>query len=127
MSSSPLIGLVNGPHARVVAAKRQSRPSNEHDAIMPGLRRPRLAIHAERRSREQQVRIGTEIQVMRERRGWTRIELASRAGLGRMVESRIERGVGTTDILAKLGVGRRAEIAVWAASRPVLHSPRSRR
>ena len=25
-------------------------------------------------------------------------------------------------ILAKLGVGRRAEIAAWAASRPVLHS-----
>ncbi len=30
---------------------------------------------------------------MRERRSWNRKELAARAGLGRMVESRIERGV----------------------------------
>lgn len=35
---------------------------------------------------------------MRERRGWTRIELAERAGLGRMVESRIERGIGNPDL-----------------------------
>lgn len=35
---------------------------------------------------------------MRERRGWTRIELAARAGLGRMVESRIERGIGNPDL-----------------------------
>jgi len=35
---------------------------------------------------------------MRERRGWTRMELASRAGLGRMVESRIERGIGNPDL-----------------------------
>lgn len=65
---------------------------------MPGVRRPRLAIEAERRNREQQARIGAEIQAMRERRGWTRIELAARAGLGRMVESRIERGVATPDL-----------------------------
>jgi transcriptional regulator with XRE-family HTH domain len=65
---------------------------------MPGVRRPRLAIAVERRIREQQARIGSEIQEMRERRGWTRIELAARAGLGRMVESRIERGVGAFDL-----------------------------
>ncbi len=35
---------------------------------------------------------------MHERRGWTRVELAERAGLGRMVESRIERGVGSQDL-----------------------------
>ena len=55
-------------------------------------------MEAERRGREQQARIGAEIQALRERRGWTRIELAARAGLGRMVESRIERGTGTTDL-----------------------------
>jgi transcriptional regulator with XRE-family HTH domain len=65
---------------------------------MPGIRRPKLAIEAERRNREQHARIGAEIQTLRERRGWTRIELAARAGLGRMVESRIERGTGTTDL-----------------------------
>jgi transcriptional regulator with XRE-family HTH domain len=65
---------------------------------MPGIRRPRLAIDAERRSREQQARIGAEIQSMRERRGWTRVELAARAGLGRMVESRLERGLGHVDL-----------------------------
>jgi transcriptional regulator with XRE-family HTH domain len=65
---------------------------------MPGIRRPRLAVEAERRNREQQGRIGAEIQAMRERRGWTRIELAARAGLGRMVESRIERGMAAPDL-----------------------------
>jgi transcriptional regulator with XRE-family HTH domain len=65
---------------------------------MPGIRRPRLALEAQRRSREQQARIGGEIKALRERRGWTRVELAARAGLGRMVESRIERGIGTTDL-----------------------------
>lgn len=43
---------------------------------------------------------------MRERRGLTRTELARRAGLGRMVESRIERGVGSVDLdaLQRIGV-----------------------
>jgi DNA-binding CsgD family transcriptional regulator len=36
-------------------------------------------------------------------------------------------GAHVEHILAKLGVGRRAEIAVWAASRAVLHSRPSRR
>jgi len=69
-------------------------------AIMPGVRRPRLAVEADRRNQEQRARIGAEIQAMRERRGWTRVELASRAGLGRMVESRIERGVVDPDLNA---------------------------
>ena len=65
---------------------------------MPGIRRPQHAIDAERRNRQQLARIGAEIQAMRERRGWTRTELAHRASLGRMVESRIERGVGNPDL-----------------------------
>ena len=65
---------------------------------MPGVRRSKLAIEATRRNQEQRARVGGEIRVMRERRGWTRIELARRAGIGRMVESRIERGVGGMDL-----------------------------
>jgi len=43
---------------------------------------------------------------MRERRGWTRIELARRAGIGRMVVGRIERGATNPDIdvLQRIGV-----------------------
>lgn len=71
---------------------------NEHGAIMPGVRRPQRALEVDRRNRQLQARIGAEIQAMRERRGWTRIELARNAGLGRMVESRIERGIGNPDL-----------------------------
>jgi len=81
-----------------LAANRRRSAINEHGTIMPGVRRPQRAIDAERRNREQQARLGADIQAMRERRGWTRMELASRAGLGRMVESRIERGIGNPDL-----------------------------
>lgn len=71
---------------------------NEHGTIMPGIRRPQRALDLDRRNRELFARLGSEIQAMRERRGWTRTELAQRAGLGRMVESRIERGTGNPDL-----------------------------
>jgi transcriptional regulator with XRE-family HTH domain len=67
-------------------------------AIMPGIRRPKLAIEADRIGREMRARIGADIQRLRERRGLTRSELARRAGLGRMVEGRIERGVANPDL-----------------------------
>ncbi len=51
-----------------------------------------------RRLQEQRARIGAAIEAMRDRRGWTRIELARRAGLGRMVVSRVERGIGNPDL-----------------------------
>jgi len=54
--------------------------------------------------------------------GRTNVEIAEELRITRKtVASHVEH------ILAKLGVGRRSEIAVWAASRPVLHSPPSRR
>jgi DNA-binding CsgD family transcriptional regulator len=54
--------------------------------------------------------------------GLTNGEIAAELGIApKTAASHVEH------ILAKLGVGRRAEIAVWAASRPVLHSPPSRR
>jgi transcriptional regulator with XRE-family HTH domain len=65
---------------------------------MPGVRRSDLSIQAAQRSRDQRIRIGGEIRAMRERRGWSRTELARRAGIGRMVESRIERGETHLDI-----------------------------
>jgi transcriptional regulator with XRE-family HTH domain len=71
---------------------------NEHGTIMPGVRRPQRALDLDRRNRQLLARLGSEIQAMRERRGWTRTELAKRAGLGRMVESRIERGIGNPDL-----------------------------
>jgi transcriptional regulator with XRE-family HTH domain len=73
---------------------------------MPGVRRTQLAVEAARRTLEQKVRIGGDIRTMRERRGWTRTELASRAGIGRMVESRIERGATNLDldVLQRIGI-----------------------
>ena len=65
---------------------------------MPGVRRTALAIEADRLGRELRARTGADIQRHRERRGLTRSALAERAGLGRMVESRIERGVANADL-----------------------------
>ena len=59
---------------------------------------PQRAIDLDRRHRQLLARVGDEIEAMRERRGWTRTELAQRAGLGRMVESRVERGMGNPDL-----------------------------
>lgn len=61
-------------------------------AIVPAVRRSQLAIDAARHNHEQRTRVGAEVQVMRERRAGSRIELARRAGLGRMVVRRVERG-----------------------------------
>jgi transcriptional regulator with XRE-family HTH domain len=73
---------------------------------MPGVRRSDLATHATLRIREQRIRIGGEVRAMRERRGWTRTELARRAGIGRMVASRIERGESNldVDVLQRIGI-----------------------
>jgi transcriptional regulator with XRE-family HTH domain len=77
------------------------------------MRRSRLAVDAANRGLEQRIRIGGEIRAMRDRRGWTRTELARRAGLGRMVVSRIERGATNLDldVLQRLG---------FALGRPVI-------
>jgi DNA-binding CsgD family transcriptional regulator len=54
--------------------------------------------------------------------GLTNVEIAEELGIARKtVASHVEH------ILAKLAVERRSGVAAWAASRPVLHSPASRR
>lgn len=81
---------------------------------MPGVRRSQLAVEAARRNQEQRVRIGAEIRTMRVRRGLTRTELARRAGIGRMVESRVERGITNLDldVLQRIGVAMDRALAV---------------
>jgi DNA-binding CsgD family transcriptional regulator len=50
-------------------------------------------------------------------RGLTNVGIAETLGISRKTAS-----AHVEHILAKLGVGRRAEIAAWVAGRPVLHS-----
>jgi len=61
---------------------------------MAGVRRPNLAVEADRRNGEQLARAGREIREARLRRQLTQAQLARRAGVGRMIVSRIERGLG---------------------------------
>ena len=91
---------------------------------MPGVRRSQLAVEAARRAREQRIRIGGEIRAMRERRGWTRTELSRRAGIGRMVESRVERGQTNLDIdvLQRIGLAMDRPLIV-TFGRDLLEAP----
>ena len=87
---------------------------------MPGVRRSDLSIQATQRNSEQRIRIGTEVRAMRERRGLTRGELARRAGIGRMVESRIERAETNLDlnVLQRIGLALDRPLVVTFGSRP---------
>jgi transcriptional regulator with XRE-family HTH domain len=91
---------------------------------MPGVRRSQLAVDADRRNHEQRIRIGGEIRTMRERRSWTRTDLAQRAGIGRMVESRVERGTTNLDldVLQRIGTALGRPVVV-TFGRDVLETP----
>jgi transcriptional regulator with XRE-family HTH domain len=91
---------------------------------MPGVRRSQLSVEATRRTSEQRIRIGGEIRTMRERRGLTRIELARRAGIGRMVESRVERGATNLDldVLQRIGLAMGRPLVV-TFGRDLLEAP----
>ena len=65
---------------------------------MSGARRTRLAIEASRRSREQRAQLGGEVRRSRERRNWTQVELADRAGISRHIVGRIERATTLIDV-----------------------------
>ncbi len=81
---------------------------------MPRVRRASLPVEASRQLREATARLGGEIREMRLRRGWTQAELGRRAGIGRMVVSRAERGVSRLDVeaLERIGLafGRRLTV-----------------
>jgi transcriptional regulator with XRE-family HTH domain len=89
---------------------------------VPGKRRPRLAVEAARRVTERLARIGGEIARMRRQRSWTQAELAERAGLGRMVVNRAERGVGPVDVdgLERLSIAFGVPLNVGFARDPKL-------
>ena len=82
-----------------------------------------MAVEAAGRASEQRLRLGNEIRAMRERR-WTRARLASRAGLGRMVVSRLERGLTNVDLdaLQRIGLAMGRPLVV-TFGRDVLEQP----
>src|SRR5436189_5631650 len=78
------------------------------DPLMPGRRRRALAVEAERRVGELKRRIGGEVVAMRRRRSWTQDRLAERAGINRLVVSRVGRG----DVALVLELLQRLAIAL---------------
>ena len=69
-------------------------------------RRVALAAEAERRIRGAIGRLGGDVLSMRRRRSWTQQQLADRAGIGRSVVGRFERGEGPIDLetLERIGL-----------------------
>ncbi len=61
-------------------------------------RRPQMGAEADRRWRERRARLGGDLRAIRLRRRWTQAELARRAGIGRSIVGRAERGVGALDL-----------------------------
>ena len=87
---------------------------------MPGRRRPQLAVEASRRATERLARLGGDVKAMRVRRSWTQGQLAERAGLGRMIVNRLERGVGPIDLdgLERIGIALAVPLTVSFARDP---------
>jgi transcriptional regulator with XRE-family HTH domain len=61
---------------------------------MARVRRPNIGAEAARRNREQLAKAGADLREGRMRRALTQSQAGARAGIGRGVDSRIERGVG---------------------------------
>jgi transcriptional regulator with XRE-family HTH domain len=87
---------------------------------MPGRRRGALAVEAERRVGELKRRIGGDVVAMRRRRSWTQDRLAERAGVDRLVVSRVERGVVSLDVelLERLAIALQVPLNVGFARDP---------
>ncbi|HEX9043461.1 MAG TPA: helix-turn-helix transcriptional regulator [Candidatus Limnocylindrales bacterium] len=73
---------------------------------MPGAKRAKLDVDADRRAREDALRLARDVRAMRERRGWSQEELGDRAGVGRMVIARLERLEARVDfdLLERIGL-----------------------
>lgn len=82
---------------------------------MAGVRRPAMAAVVERRLAERRGRLGGDVRSARVRRHWSQAELAERAGIGRLVVSRIERGIGRIDLEAVERVSVALDVALVLA------------
>src|SRR5262249_8023583 len=87
---------------------------------MPGRRRRALAVEAERKVGELKRRIGGDVVAMRRRRSWTQDRLAERTGRGRLVVSRVERGIVALDLelLQRLAIALEVPLNVAFARDP---------
>jgi len=65
---------------------------------MSGARRAPIPKEAAVRIRDRRSTIGRQVRDARLRRGWTQAELAEKAGVGRMVVARVERGESRIDL-----------------------------
>ena len=93
---------------------------------MSGRRRTALALDAERRNREQLVRLGTIVRKARLGRRLTQTQVAERTGLGRMSISRAERGLGgglTLDAWQRLGLALGMPLLVGLQRDPLADTP----
>lgn len=81
---------------------------------MPGIRRSAIAVEVERRQQERRAKLGGEIKALRLRRRWTQVEFGRRAGIGRMVVSRLERAEGPLGLetLDRIGLALGVPLAV---------------
>ncbi|HJP87640.1 MAG TPA: helix-turn-helix transcriptional regulator [Candidatus Limnocylindrales bacterium] len=87
---------------------------------MSGARRAPISTAAADRIRERRAIIGGQVREARLRRGWTQAKLAERAGLGRMVVARVERGQSRIDVevLERLAMALRIWLTVELAKDP---------
>jgi transcriptional regulator with XRE-family HTH domain len=88
---------------------------------MPGVRRPTIAFEARRASREQLAAVGSRVRSARHRRRWTQAQLGLKAGVSRMLVSRLERGLGggvTLDALQRVALGLGVRLRVDLARDP---------
>jgi transcriptional regulator with XRE-family HTH domain len=73
-----------------------------------------MAAETERRVSERRARLGGQVRTLRSRRRWSQERLGERAGVGRLVISRIERGIGAFDLetLERLGLALGVPLAI---------------
>jgi transcriptional regulator with XRE-family HTH domain len=105
-------------HRPQTTANRRFNVGCEHVAIMAKVRQPALAAEARLLARRQLATVGDAIRAGRRRRGWTQAELGTKAGVSRMLVSRLERALsggvtldGLQRVVLALGTQLRLEVA----------------